>query len=194
MNNILKYRHPFHIVNPSQWPIYMALVLCSCVGSVVLYFQYFSWALLFLSISLFSLFCFFCFWFSDIIFEATYQGMHTSFVQKGLHLGMILFIISEIMFFISFFWAFFHSSLAPAIQIAGIWPPKGILILEPFEIPLVNTLLLLLSGVWATIAHHIIKFQISEFFLFASRSLFLAISLVSFNDKEPPFFLIGTPP
>ena len=65
-------------------------------------------------------------WWRDIIREATFQGHHTYVVQKGLRYGMILFIISEVFFFVAFFWAFFHSSLAPSVELGAIWPPKGI--------------------------------------------------------------------
>lgn len=60
------------------------------------------------------------YWWRDVIRESTFLGYHTSVVQKGLRLGMILFIVSEVMFFFSFFWAFFHSSLSPSIEIGCV--------------------------------------------------------------------------
>ena len=93
-------------------------------------------------------------WFRDIILEATYLGDHTTQVQKGLTIGVILFIVSEVFAFLSVFWAFFHSSLSPSIEIGGVWPPQGIEALSAFGIPLLNTFLLLSSGSTITYGHH----------------------------------------
>ena len=84
-------------------------------------------------------------WWRDIVRESTYEGHHTMTVQAGLRWGM-LFIVSEVMFFLAFFWAFFHSSLAPTVEIGAMWPPKGIEVLDPWGVPFLNTLILLTSG------------------------------------------------
>jgi cytochrome c oxidase subunit 3 len=93
-------------------------------------------------------------WWRDIVREGTFEGQHTVVVQQGLRMGMLLFIVSEVMFFFAFFWAFFHSSLVPVIAVGGIWPPMGIEALDPWELPLLNTVLLLTSGATLTYAHH----------------------------------------
>jgi len=93
----------------------------------------------------------------------TYLGHHTKEVKNGIMMGVLLFIVSEIFAFLSVFWAFFHSSLTPAIEIGGIWPPLGITPLDPFAIPLLNTFLLLSSGV----CH---KCEIFDFFVLVSCS------------------------
>jgi len=105
---------------------------------------------------LISLLCIAYCWWRDIIREGTFEGKHTSFVQRGLMIGMLLFIVSEVMFFFAFFWAFFWFSFNPNTSIGGIWPPVYIVSLEAWKIPLLNTTLLLSSGASVTWAHHAI--------------------------------------
>lgn len=144
--------HAFHIVNPSPWPLTGALSALLLTSGLIIWFHFNSSFLLILGITTNSLTIFQ--WWRDIIREGTFQGHHTPVVQKGLRYGMILFIISEVFFFAGFFWAFYHSSLAPTPELGGFWPPAGIQPLNPLEVPLLNTTVLLASGVSITWAHH----------------------------------------
>nr|YP_010365181.1 cytochrome c oxidase subunit 3 [Exserohilum turcicum]UOU81407.1 cytochrome c oxidase subunit 3 [Exserohilum turcicum] len=146
--------HPFHLVSPSPWPLYTSISLLSLTTSAVLSFHGFAYAEYNLMMSLISLVLAMSFWWRDVIAEGTYIGHHTLAVQRGLNLGVGLFIVSEALFFLAIFWAFFHSALSPAVELGATWPPLGIEAIDPFELPLINTVLLLASGFTVTYAHH----------------------------------------
>ncbi|MBO6899890.1 MAG: cytochrome c oxidase subunit 3 [Rhizobiaceae bacterium] len=164
--------HDYHLVDPSPWPVLGAVgALIMALGGVA-WMRYLNggefplfginlanpW-LFFVgfAIVLYVMFA----WWSDTIKEA-HQGDHTRVVSLHLRYGMIMFIASEVMFFVAWFWAFFDASLFAneAIQVSrveytgGHWPPEGIEVLDPWHLPLYNTIILLLSGTTVTWAHH----------------------------------------
>lgn len=146
-------QHYFHIVDRSPWPLYVSFSLLALTSGAVTWFHYESSSNTLL-LGLFSTILNVSLWWRDVVREGTFEGQHTSVVQKGLRIGFILFIVSEIMFFFAFFWAFFNSSLAPGIELGCIWPPELIKPFNPWSVPLLNTLLLVLSGVTITYAHY----------------------------------------
>jgi cytochrome c oxidase subunit III len=147
--------HEYHLVDPSPRPIEAAVSALVTMGGAVWWFHGgLIWAMV---IGLGMLGYTFFAWWRDVINEAEHKGDHTPVVQLGLRYGMALFIASEVMFFVAWFWAFFDASLFPKEAIGGVWPPTGVEPLDPWHLPFVNTLILLLSGTTVTWAHHALQ-------------------------------------
>jgi cytochrome c oxidase subunit III len=148
------HTHPYHLVNPSPWPLLGAFAAGLTAVGGVMYMHGGGWLLLVLGFL--SILTVMAGWWRDVVRESVREKAHTPVVKLGLRYGMSLFIASEVMFFAAFFWAFFDASLYPKEAIGGIWPPANIETMEAFHLPLMMTLILLLSGTTVTWAHHAI--------------------------------------
>ncbi len=154
-------KHPFHMVNPSPWPAVGAFAaLLTAVGAVMFFHKMpvFGMELGIIKIVpgmaliLFTM----AMWWRDVIKESIVEHAHTAETSTGLRMGMALFIASEVMFFVAFFWAFFHNALGFSTSTLQ-WPPQGIVPLDAWELPFYNTVILLTSGGTVTRAHLFIE-------------------------------------
>jgi cytochrome c oxidase subunit III len=155
-----KPNHDYHLVDPSPWPLVMSIFAFIMAVGGILWMKSMAGGWLF-GVGLIGVLYVMAAWWTDVIKEAN-GGFHTRVVQISLRYGMILFIASEVMFFVAWFWAFFEASLFSGEKIeylrtaftGGQWPPKGIEVVDPWHFPLFNTLILLTSGTTVTWAHH----------------------------------------
>ncbi|NBX66987.1 MAG: cytochrome c oxidase subunit 3 [Proteobacteria bacterium] len=174
--------HPYHLVRPSVWPLVGSLA-AGLMAILMVYFMHNGdMTLMGVKVGVWGPIVGLCavvtvmyLWWKDIIFEAVAEKAHTEVAKIGFRFGMMLFIASEVMFFVAFFWGFIGAALYPH---DGVWPPAGIHTIPPFDLPLLMTMILLLSGCTVTWAHHeVIEGNTKE----ATRALAVTVGLgVSF--------------
>ncbi len=186
-------KHPYHLVDPSPWPLITSLsVLLMAWGAIL--FMHNDKSLIFTIGTLAVLLSSF-FWWRDVVKESQSGSFHNKIVQIGLRYGMLLFIASEVMFFAAWFWAFFDVALYPGANspeltgridvLDGQFPPPDISLINPFGIPLLNTLILLASGGTITWAHHALKSNDRKnFLIFLALTILLGVIFTGFQAYE----------
>lgn len=188
-----KLFQPFHLVTIRPWPILISFSIILIIVRTVNWFSRFKFGLFpiicifIISINIFQ-------WWRDVVRERLYQGFHRFKVVSGLKFRIILFIVSEIFFFLRIFWCYLHMYLSPRIDIGTIWPPKNIIIFNPYEVPLLNTIILLSSGVTVTLCHYSllkIKKNIIIFRIILTVLLGILFSLFQLIEYKEATFTIS---
>nr|YP_009434610.1 cytochrome c oxidase subunit III [Melaphis rhois]ATE90570.1 cytochrome c oxidase subunit III [Melaphis rhois] len=180
---MMKMNQPYFILNISPWPILMALNSFNLMISNIMIFNFKFNNTSMLNLTLMIIIS--MLWWRDIIRESTFQGNHNFYIMNLIKLSMILFIISEMFLFISFFWNFLHNSLSPSIELGLNWPPKNINFFNPLLIPLLNTVILLTSSFTITLTHfYLLNNSKSQSIKFMNLTIILSLYFLMLQGLE----------
>nr|AZL93404.1 cytochrome c oxidase subunit 3 [Habroteleia persimilis] len=185
---------PFHLVTLSPWPLYTSTTLFFLMMSMINMFNFKMFYMMYLNFII--LFMILLQWWRDTIRESSFQGFHSMNTMEGLKMGMILFIISEIFFFLSFFWAYFHMFFSPSIEIGNQWPPifMKLMLINPYNLPMLNTIILISSGMFLTMAHFSLlkkNFLITNYMMLLTIIFGLIFSIIQIFEYYNSLFTLN---
>nr|AZL93184.1 cytochrome c oxidase subunit 3 [Diapriidae sp. ZJUH_2016010] len=192
MMNKYMNNHPYHIVSNSPWPIIFSINLMNFIISNLLMMNMKNNK--FLLIMMMLLIIIMMNWWKNLMLESLMQGFRTIKCKIMMKFSMILFILSEIMFFMSMFWCYMHMYLSPSIEIGSIWPPKNIEMFNPFLIPLINSIILITSGMTLTYSHYLMinnKFIKSIIYMYMTIILGMMFTTIQIYEYKMSFFNIS---
>lgn len=184
--------HYYFLLDARPWPVVSSLGSFNLLFSLLLFFKFRD--LLPLASGLLVLFVSCLFWWLTYSGEFTLEGKSSGPLEKGVKFSMVLFISSEVFFFLSFFWSYFHFFLSPTIETSMVWPPLGVEAFDPLGVPLINTLLLMRSGVTITVRHHyLIEGKKMKSLLSLALTILLggSFSYLQLMEYQRSFFSIG---
>tara|TARA_B100001989_G_scaffold252686_2_gene235670 strand:+ start:536 stop:1411 length:876 start_codon:yes stop_codon:yes gene_type:complete len=189
--------HPYHLVRPSIWPFMGAMAGGLLAVGTLMYLheplsdikdgvqEGMEFGLNGIYVGLVAVLLVMFFWWKDVLFEAVTEKAHTPIAMIGMRYGMALFIASEVMFFVAFFWAYFNAAFFPTEYIGFVWPPETIHTIDPFDLPFLMTMILLLSGCTVTWAHHaILEGKNCEAIKALGITVFLGVFFLGFQVYE----------
>lgn len=188
---MLRKTHLYFILKPSPWPLVVRGLALSIMFSFLIFVKFFNPLIFFYRMVGISVCCFS--WWFNYSKEFNLEGKETINLENGLKYAIVLFISSEIFFFFSFFWSYFHFFLSPVLEIRGQWPPICVEMFDCLEVPLVNTLLLVMSGVTITIRHHFLVKGSTipyTFFLVITFLLGAIFSFFQWSEYDRSFFTL----
>ena len=190
----MKINFPYMLVENSIWPATTSFsILSLLIGLTMTFHMKIGGTELFI-VSLISLIISVYFWWREIVIEGSYQGLHSYIVSSMLSMGFLLFVLSEALIFFSFFFGYFYNSLIPSVEVGGLWPPVGIVSLDPSAIPFFNTVILFFSGVCVTASQHFIvsnNKKLAVFYLFFSILLGFIFLFLQFYEYKYSLFSIA---
>lgn len=174
---MIKINQPYFLLTLRPWPILISFNSFNIIISNIIIINF--KINIFIILNLLTIILTAILWWRDVIRERTFQGNHNFYIINIIKLRIIIFIISEIFLFISFFWNFLHNSLAPSIELGLNWPPKNIQFFNPILIPILNTIILITSSFTITLSHfYLLNNKKNKTIIYLNLTILLSIYFI----------------